>query len=459
MSVPVLVEREEHHGMEDIDSLGQVIAFVIPSILVTVLSSVYMIGNTYLTAEVIGSEVLGCIIVILPLTNIVTSIAILFSSGSCSHIGYLIGIGDKVRASREMSTTLIVAIVVSVITAALCFFFVGPISVLLGAEGHVLEGAILYGKGFALTIPVFIMQYVLSQMLIVAGSPKRATIASLIGVMISLSADALILKVMGAGLMGSGLATLFGATFVSAVCAYYLYFCRDPILRPKMPLKDPRVIKDIYYRGSSQMFNNLIVALTNIIMLVITIHVISINAITGKAVSISIQTILFAIILGLNQGITPLIAYYNGKNDIERFRFMFRFGIVSSIIVGLITFLFIQTFLDDIARLFAQGSDVSVSKIQNSMTLISVSLLFSPFNITASSVFAAVSDSRTANIISALRGFVFYIPFILTLSLTLGPWGLDIAGICTEIATACFSIGFLLRRGYRHGFIANRYVP
>ena len=82
------------------------------------------------------------------------------------------GEGDSEKGNRYFSLFVYVSAALGVLFAVLGIIFVRPVARLLGAQGDMLEHAVLYARIILIALPFYILQLLFQSFLVTAEKPK-----------------------------------------------------------------------------------------------------------------------------------------------------------------------------------------------------------------------------------------------------------------------------------------------
>ena len=444
--------EDEVSRMNGVTSIGNAILFILPSIFTVLLTSIYGVADALVVSSHFGANALAAVIVILPIQYLLTAISMMFASGSASHISHLIGRGDYKRASSHMATVILFVTAVAVLITVMFTTIIGTITHFIGINGAVLSGAMEYGMAFSFAIPFFMLQYVVSQILIVMGRGKSATMILSTGLLLNIVYDLYMVSFTDLGLSGTGYSTIVGTMFSTLGCLYLIYFDKKAILKRELPSTDLKILIPICKNGLPQTINTLTLAVSTTLLLMFSVKLTGSETVAARSVSINLQALLNSLYIGYNQGSISLASYFYGKGDRERISMMFRTGIIYTVTLSIIVFVSLQSVDSIIADLFME-SEYSKERVKAYLDSTSFTFIMTGLNMMVASMFVAASDSKHANLISLTRTLYLGIPVLCIMSLTLGAYGLGIASIITESLTLCLTVFLVYRYGYKYGFL------
>ena len=138
---------------------GKLLRFTLPSIVMNIFASLYIIADGYFVANFVGTTEFAAINLIMPMLNILGTIGYMFGVGGSALIAKTLGENDQNQANRLFSLIVLVSSGLGVLMMVSGFIFMRPITTLLGAEGQLLEDTVLYGRIFILALPAWILLY------------------------------------------------------------------------------------------------------------------------------------------------------------------------------------------------------------------------------------------------------------------------------------------------------------
>lgn len=157
-----------------------------------------------------------------------------------------------------------------------------------------------------------------------------------------------------------------------------------------------------------------------------------------------LQSFIFMPVMGLNNGMVPIIAYNYGAQKKDRLVKTIKLSMLYAVGLMILGFLVFQLFPGALLSIFNASPDMlAIGTV--ALRIISLSFLFAGFCIISLSVFQALGNAVLSLIVSVARQLVVLLPAAYLLSLTGNLdaiwWSFPIA----EIASVLFSAAFLRR--------------
>ncbi len=211
--------------------------------------------------------------------------------------------------------------------------------------------------------------------------------------------------------------------------------------RPKM-----RTIGQIYHVGLPsiimQAIGSVLTYGLNRILLMFSSTAVSVYGAYFK-----LQSFAFMPVFGLNNGLTPIIAYNYGARKKERITQAIRSGIIIAMGIMLAALAIFQLFPQQLLSLFISGEDAALFYEIGvpALRILSISFLMAGFSVIATSTFQALGEGFYSLFISLLRQIIIILPLAYFLAVNFGLNALWYAFPIAEIISVLVCV-FLLYR-------------
>ncbi len=158
--------------LSDHFTLGKLLRFTLPSIAMMIFTSIYGVVDGFFVSNYAGKTPFAAVNLIMPFLMIVATVGFMFGTGGSAIVAKTFGEGDKEKGNRYFSLFVYTAFAAGVFFAVLSFIFLRPISVLLGAEGAILDNCMIYGRILLTALPFYVLQLLFQNFLITPKSPS-----------------------------------------------------------------------------------------------------------------------------------------------------------------------------------------------------------------------------------------------------------------------------------------------
>ncbi|MGI6659799.1 MAG: MATE family efflux transporter, partial [Dethiobacteraceae bacterium] len=296
--------------------LQLIISFSGPAITAMLVTSIYNIVDRIYIGRGVGSLGIAGIAIGHPLMMIKGATAMLVAIGSSALISISLGQKKKEEAEKLLGHGFTLLVVFAVISSALSLAFLTPLMRLFGASDNVLPYAVDYMRIILIGNVFQMIGHGANNFIRAEGSPRTAMLSSLIGAVTNIVLDPIFIFLLKMGVAGAALATIISQAASAAwVLHYYLsgksYLkIRKVNLRPELPLS----LKLMSLGTSSfvrQVSNSMSVVLLNNSLQYYGGDL----AVSAMGIIFSVRTLQLMPVLGISQGVQPIIGYNCGAKQ------------------------------------------------------------------------------------------------------------------------------------------------
>ncbi len=414
--------------------------------------SSYSIVDGAFISNFVGTDALASINILMPVMSLLSGVGFMFSTGGSAYVANLLGKGEPEKARRSFSLILLVVSMISLIFMVVGFVFADPLVELLGA-GEVLESSALeYTYGFLPFVVFLVIQFVMTQFLIVAGKPGMSLFVSVAGGLTNIILDYLLIVVFDMGLTGAAIASGTGS-LVPSIAGIVFFFDRNRELRITRPSRDPKVITSTCTNGISEMAGELSGGITILCYNQVMMSYIGPDGVSAITILSYVQFLALAAIIGYSNGVAPVMSYDHGSGDKEGMNKVFRFSLKFVAVLSIAVFVMMELFSHQIAGFFAESSESVLNITVDGARIFSFGFLLMGLNVYASSLFTSLSNGPISALISLFRSLVLLAPLIVALPALFGIDSVWFAVPLTELISAFLVVYLILRYSGRYGYM------
>ncbi|MBR2477093.1 MAG: MATE family efflux transporter [Clostridia bacterium] len=408
--------------------------------------SIYGVVDGYFVSNFVGKEAFTAVNLIMPVLMILGSFGFMMGAGGSALIAKTRGEGDDAEANRLFSFFVYILSAFGVVVAVVSFIFARNISVMLGAEGQILEDCVTYGRIIIAVLPFQMLQFAFQSYFITAEKPQLGLYSTIIAGVANMVLDALLIMVFNMGIVGAALATA-GSQFLGGIVPI-IYFAREnqsPLKLSKAKFKGKPLLKAVT-NGSSEFVSNVALSIVSIFYNLQLMKYAGEDGVAAYGVIMYVAMIFLAVFIGYSTGIAPAVGYHFGAKNKAEIKSLLRKSITVICIMSLTMFVLAEVFAYNLADLFV-GYDADLMKITlRGFYIGSFSYLFVGFSIFGSALFTALNDGVTSAVISFLRSLVFQIATIMIFPLIWGVDGIWLSLVTAEIMADIITVIFLIRK-------------
>ena len=431
---------------------GKLLRFTLPSIVMNIFSSVYIIADGYFVANFAGKTEFAAVNLIMPFLNILGTIGYMFGVGGSALIAKTLGEKKQEQANRLFSLIVLVSAGLAVLMMAAGFVFMPQIAGLLGAEGSLLEYGVLYGRIFILALPSWIWVYEFQLFFVTAEKPSLGLAVTICAGLCNVVLDALFIICFQWGIAGaaaaSALTQIVGGVFP------LIYFGRrnDSLLRLVKPVWDGGAVVKCCTNGSSEFMAEAAVSFVGIFYNIQLLKYAGEDGVVIYGLLMYVSLIFTAIFVGYSNGIGPVFSYHYGAQDHGELKSLLKRSLTIIGVTSVMMFVLSEGIAHPFSALFLRDAVDLLPDAVHAFRIISVAYLFTGMAVFGSAFFTALNNGQTSALISFLRTFVFELGAVLLLPALLGVDGIWYSVVFAELMAAATGSIFMfaLRRKYHY---------
>lgn len=426
--------------------------FTAPTIIMLIFMSLYQMVDGVFVSNFIGEAALSALNVIYPIPSIIIAFSIMLATGGNAIIAKNMGEGKYQEAKENFSMIVFVGFILGMIFLVVGYLFIEPIIRILGATDHLYEYCYDYLMILILVSPLAIFQMLFQSFFVTAGKATLGLTLTILGGVANVILDYIFMVPMHLGISGAALATSIGYAIPAIIGFFYFLMNRKGSLYLVKPKFRMNVLIKSCTNGSSEMVNNLAVAITTYLFNMLTLKYIGEDGVAAITIILYAQFLLTSAFMGYSSGVSPIISYNYGKQNNEQLHKIVK---MSYWIVGIFSFVvFVLSEIGSqmIITVFTSPQSHVFELANEGFKLFSISFLFTGMNIFASALFTAFSNGKVSAIISFLRTFVFLIVCLIILPELLNQNGIWLSVPVAEGLAFVIAIRYLIvfRKKYHY---------
>lgn len=422
-----------------------VIQMALPAICSMLIQALYNVIDSIYVSR-ISSEALSAISLAYPIQILMIAVLIGTSVGMNSLIARRLGERRQEEANDAATHGLILAIISWAAIALVGFFFSRPFFAFSTDNETIIE----MGTSYARIVTVFCIfssiQICMEKMLQATGNMIFPMCSQLIGCVVNIILDPIfIFGYFGfpeMGIRGAAIATVTGQAIGMIFIVLVLIFGKHKI---QISFKNfhfkKKIVADIYKVGFPsivmQAIGSIMTSILNLIMISFSEAAVNVLGIYNK-----LQSFIFMPVMGLNQGVMPIMGYNYGAGDKKRLIKTLKTAILFALIIMGIGFACFQIFPNQLLSLFNADEETLAIGVR-AMRTISLCFIPAAVGIMFSSLFQATGYAFFSLILSLTRQLVIIVPvayLLAQISLNAVWYAFPIAETASLILGICFFI-------------------
>lgn len=440
---------ENQLGYEKIAVLLRKFAF--PSIISTLVSSLYNIVDQVFIGQGVGYLGNAATNVSYPFSTICLAIALLVGIGSASRFSLCLGRKKPEEAAKVAGNGVVLMVAAGLLYSAIGECLLEPLLWIFGATSDVLPYARQYAGVTLLGMPFLIVTNGLSNLIRADGSPKYSMLCMVSGAVANTILDPILIFICDLGVFGAALATVMGQILSFALAVGYLRkFKTIHLVISDFRLSLRSTLKT-FGMGISSCVNQVAITLVQIVLNhsltyygALSIYGTDIP-LAACGIVMKTNAILLSIIVGISQGVQPLIGFNYGAQQYRRVREAYLLAIRWNFIVSAIGFCLFEFFPYPIISVFGSGNELYMEFAVKFMRIFLFMVLVNGVQLLSSNFFTAIGKATRGLLLALTRQVFFLIPLLLLLPLLLGIDGVMLAGPIADFVAFVLSI-MLIRK-------------
>lgn len=436
-------------GYEKISKLLK--QFAVPSIIAMLVSSLYNIVDQIFIGHGVGYLGNAATNVAYPLTTICLAIALLIGVGSASRYSIYLGQKEEEKAARVVGNGVCMMFTLGILYAIIIETFLNPMLNAFGATPDVLPYAVSYTRITAIGMPFLIVTNAMSNLIRADGSPKYSMTCMIIGAVINTILDPIFIFVLDRGVAGAAIATVIGQffSFIYALCYIKRFKCvalKKEYFR--LHLKESLTTASL---GISNSMNQVAITFVQIVLNNSLTHYGEMSIygadipLAANGIVMKTNGILFAFVIGLSQGMQPIIGYNYGARQYDRVRKTYKTAVGCSLVITSIGFIMFQCFPRQILSIFGSGDELYFEFAIRFMRTFLFMVMANGAQVLSSNLFSAIGQPLKGLFLSMTRQVLFLIPLIIILPRFLGIDGVLYAAPIADTMAIIVTIIFVIK--------------
>lgn len=425
------------------ESIGKLfVKYSIPSVIAMIVFSLYIVIDGIFVGNVVGAAGLSAVNLAMPFFGVAMALGTMVAIGGGTITSIDLGRGDKEEARRSFSLAFYILTAITLALSVFTLAFTPTIARILGSSEELMPLVIEYLRSLCLFLATFVGSSYLSANLRVMGKPNHAMVADIIGAALNIVLDYIFIVKFGWGLAGAGVASGLAFT-IGFIFSLVQYLRKDSILKFVKTSFDIRKVIKIFYNGSSEGITQFAVAFSNYIFNIVLMIKIGEMGVSAFSIILYISSLVTAVFSGICNGISPIISFNHGAKNKDRIQKLMKISVITISIIGVLSTILMAFGGETLIAMFTEGDDSLVSLTVEATRVYSIAFIVNGLNILSSAYFTAIEDAKTSAIISALRGAILIVIFIVLLPMIFGDVGIWLTVPFSEVFTVVVAFRYI----------------
>lgn len=438
--------RDNPLGYEKISKL--LYKFSLPAIIGMFINALYnvvdriFIGNS----PDLGANGLAALTICFPAMIIMMSTGILFGQGGATLFSINLGRQNYEKADKALGNATSLLIIFGLLITVFGEIFLNKILVCFGASPAILPHAKEYMRIILIGTIFQVIGMGMNNFLRADGKPKLSMVTMFFGAGINIILDPIFIYVFRMGMSGAAIATIT-SQFISMVWSIHHFLKKDALhrIQAKYMKLDASLALEITSLGMPGFLIQLFSSILNLILNRALLEYGGDIAVSGMGIVTSLAILLVLPVIGLNQGLQPIVSFNYGARKFDRVKKAAMLTIVAASCITVFGFVLTRIIPDLLVSMFNRDKELVDFGVHALQTWL-MCLPLVGFQIIGSNFFQAIGLPKRAMFLSLLRQVLILIPAIIILSNMYGINGIlfaaPLADLVAAIVTAIFFFSF-----------------
>ena len=307
----------------------------------------------------LGGDAIAAVAFNMPLFFLVLGLSFGVGSGVTASIARFIGAKDKVNADNTAEHAVALGLIISTILTTLGLIYGEDLLQRLGATESVLPLSWDYLKVSLIGLPFMVFSTFFRSILSGEGDMKLPMAVAGLGTILNIILDPIFIFTLGYGVGGAAMASVISQLIVFLIFVYMLFVKEHAYIRFRMQDFSPSIfiIKDIIRVGLPASMSMIIMAFGQLVFNLILVRF-SMDAVAAYQVGGRMEMVIFLPIMAIASALTTLVGMFFGAKEIEKIKFIAKYGIIRSMMVTGVLSIILYIFAPFVVKIFTLDVDI-----------------------------------------------------------------------------------------------------
>ena len=420
----------------------------IPAMIANVVNALYNIVDQIFIGQGVGYLGNAATNIAFPITTICLALGLMTGVGAASNFNLELGRKEVEKARRIAGTAVVQLIVMGIAVFLLVQIFLAPLMQLFGATDQIFDYAMEYSRITAYGIPFFLFSTGFNPLVRSDGRATFSMMAIIVGAVLNTVLDPIFIFVFQMGIAGAAWATVISQMVSALLLFAYIPKFRSVKFQWEDFIPHMKQVEAIAALGLTSFIfqiSALIVQIVSNNLLktygAISIYGSEIPIAVGGIVS-KVFVIFIALIIGMTQGVQPIVGYNYGAKYYLRVRQTIFLALKIGFVLSFVTWAVFEIFPLQIIELFGNGNDLYFEFGVRYMRYFMMFLLINGLTILMTTFFPAIGKAKTGAFLSLARQLLILLPVMLLMTYIFGVEGMMFATPVSDVIALLLCVYF-----------------
>ncbi|WP_276816132.1 MATE family efflux transporter [Segatella maculosa] len=384
--------------------------YAMPAIVAMTAASLYNIVDSIFIGQGVGPLAISGLAITFPFMNLSTAFGAAVGVGASTFISMKLGQKDYKTAESILGNTVTLNLIIGIAFSVVCLLFLDPILKFFGAS----EATLPYARDYMVIILVgnvfSHMYFGMNAVLRAAGKPRQAMYATIVTVVMNTMLDYVFIMLFGWGIQGAAYATVL-AQVMALIWQLRIFSNRQELLHFERGIYRLRseLVRNIIGVGISPFAMNVCACVVVIFINQQLVRYGSDLDVGAYGIANKVSFVFLMFVLGVNQGMQPIVGYNYGAQKIDRMIHVVKLSIIAATLIMTTGWLIAMFMPYYCARLFTKDPTL----IQLGMKAIRISMVLFPLigsQMVITFFFQSIGKVRVSIFLSLSRQLIFLLP-------------------------------------------------
>ncbi len=434
------------------------VEYSLPAIIAMTVVSLYNVIDSIFIGHGVGAMAIAGLAITFPLMNLIIAFCTLVGVGSATISSIFMGQKDVQRATLVLHNATILLLVNGILVTIVTLIFLDPILLFFGASHETLPYARDFMQVILIANPIAYLFVGLNNLMRATGYPRKAMLSSFLTVAVNVVVAPIFIFLLGWGIRGAALATAIAQlTGLVWVLAHFLNKNNYISFKRGCFRLHRRIIASILGIGMSPFLMN---ACSCIVVIIINTSLQNYGgdmAIGAYGIVNRMLTLFLMVVLGLTQGMQPIVGYNYGANRFDRVKQTLHYGLIFGGCITTLGFLANELMPGVIVSFFTDSPEL-LEVSRNGLRIMSAAFFIVGLQVVITQFFQSIGKSQISIFLSLSRQLLFLIPCLLILPRYYGTngvwWSIPIADAVAFIVAVIAIVRHIHRINRRQAVVS-----
>lgn len=423
----------------------------IPAMIANVVNALYNIVDQIFIGQGVGYLGNAATNIAFPITTICLALGLMTGVGAASNFNLELGRKEVEKARKIAGTAVIQLIVMGIAVCLLVQIFLAPLMQLFGATDQIFDYAMEYSRITAYGIPFFLFSTGFNPLVRSDGRATFSMMAIIAGAVLNTVLDPIFIFVFQMGIAGAAWATVISQMVSALLLFAYIPKFRSVKFQWEDFIPHMKQVEAIAALGLTSFIFQISALIVQIVSnnLLKTYGAMSIYGseipIAVGGIVAKVFVIFIALIIGMTQGVQPIVGYNYGAKYYERVRQTIFLALKIGFGLSFVTWAVFEIFPLQIIQLFGNGNDLYFEFGIRYMRYFMLFTLINGITILITTFFPAIGKAKTGAFLSLARQLLILLPVMLLMTYIFGVEGMMFATPVSDVISLVLCLFFFKR--------------